>query len=367
MQVWLRAEHKTSERRTPLTPEGAEMLLRNGYSVTVERSSNRIFSDGEYEGIGCTIQDAGEWVKAPKEAYILGLKELPASPDALVHRHIFFGHAYKGQPGSNTLLDRFRKGGGNLLDLEYLVDNKGQRAAAFGYWAGYIGASLALIHFGQKSHGGVHSTIRDLLPSTDRTNLDKVTSLSFNSAALPNVLIIGASGRSGTGAKDCCLKHGILITEWDKKDTISPNYDELLKHNILINCALITKIGPPFLDWEVLDTSRNLSLVMDVSCDQGSALNPLPISSECTTWADPVQVLLADDIQNDLLEIIAIDNLPTLLPKESSLDFAAALLPHLINLKKPNDEYWLNSQRAFEKAIIMGFPAVSDCQSRMKL
>ena len=43
------------------------------------------------------------------------------------------------------LLSRFAAGGGALLDLEYLVDGKGRRLAAFGFWAGYLGAALAVL------------------------------------------------------------------------------------------------------------------------------------------------------------------------------------------------------------------------------
>ena len=38
---------------------------------------------------------AGSWVSAPKEAIILGLKELPHCKDPISQRHIFFAHAYK--------------------------------------------------------------------------------------------------------------------------------------------------------------------------------------------------------------------------------------------------------------------------------
>ena len=38
---------------------------------------------------------SGLWVSAPKEAVILGLKELPSSEDPITQRHIFFAHAYK--------------------------------------------------------------------------------------------------------------------------------------------------------------------------------------------------------------------------------------------------------------------------------
>ena len=37
----------------------------------------------------------GSWVGAPKDAYILGLKELPFCMDPISNRHIFFAHAYK--------------------------------------------------------------------------------------------------------------------------------------------------------------------------------------------------------------------------------------------------------------------------------
>ncbi len=41
-------------------------------------------------------------------------------------------------------LRSFARGGGTLLDLEFLQDEKGRRLAAFGYHAGFAGAALAL-------------------------------------------------------------------------------------------------------------------------------------------------------------------------------------------------------------------------------
>ena len=38
---------------------------------------------------------SGSWTSAPKEAFIVGLKELPESDDPVTHRHIFYAHAYK--------------------------------------------------------------------------------------------------------------------------------------------------------------------------------------------------------------------------------------------------------------------------------
>jgi saccharopine dehydrogenase (NAD+, L-lysine-forming) len=41
-------------------------------------------------------------------------------------------------------LKRFIKGNGTILDLEFLVDDKGRRIAAFGYHAGFAGTALGL-------------------------------------------------------------------------------------------------------------------------------------------------------------------------------------------------------------------------------
>jgi saccharopine dehydrogenase (NAD+, L-lysine-forming) len=92
---------------------------------------------------GCEIVAENAWPQAPADAIIFGLKELPEDGTPLPHRHIMFGHAFKGQPAGQVLLKRFKAGGGTLYDLEYLVGEDGRRVAAFGYWAGYAGRRSA--------------------------------------------------------------------------------------------------------------------------------------------------------------------------------------------------------------------------------
>jgi hypothetical protein len=41
MHIWLRDEVKPFEQRSPLTPETASVLLKEGYKVTVEKSKTR--------------------------------------------------------------------------------------------------------------------------------------------------------------------------------------------------------------------------------------------------------------------------------------------------------------------------------------
>ena len=142
--LWVRAEQRLNEERVGLTPEGAAALVAAGIRVSVEESHVRAIPIDGYRAAGCEIVAENLWPKAPADAIIFGLKELPEDGTPLTHRHIMFGHAYKGQPAGRVLLDRFSAGGGTLYDLEYLVDETGRRVAAFGYWAGYAGASVAL-------------------------------------------------------------------------------------------------------------------------------------------------------------------------------------------------------------------------------
>ncbi len=53
--LWMRAEFKLGERRSPITPATAKALLEKGYKVIVEHSDNRAFSDQEYLEAGCTL------------------------------------------------------------------------------------------------------------------------------------------------------------------------------------------------------------------------------------------------------------------------------------------------------------------------
>lgn len=74
--------------------------------------------------------EEGSWVKdAPKDAYVLGLKELPEEDFPLEHVHISFAHCYKQQGGWEKVLSRWPRGGGTLLDLEFLTDDAGRRVA----------------------------------------------------------------------------------------------------------------------------------------------------------------------------------------------------------------------------------------------
>ncbi|WP_432034434.1 saccharopine dehydrogenase [Streptomyces antibioticus] len=319
LHLWLRHEVRSTERRTPVVPDDARRLIGSGVRLTVEDSPQRVFPAEEYEAVGARIAPAGSWVCAPADTVILGLKELPAEPPRLTHRHIFFGHAYKRQPGAADLLRRFTAGGGALLDLEYLVDDRGRRLAAFGHWAGYLGAALAVL----QERGRLTAPLRP----TDKDELDALLRPAPGDAEF-TALVVGALGRSGRGARAAFATAGVEPTGWDLAETRDLDRRALLDHDVLVNCVLATTPVPPFVrPADLADPARRLRTVSDVTCDVGSPLNVLPVYDRTTEWTDPVRRLTDDPP----LDLIAIDNLPSLLPRESATDFSRDLLPTLLD------------------------------------
>ncbi|MDT9695506.1 saccharopine dehydrogenase [Streptomyces sp. P17] len=316
LHLWLRHEVRSTERRTPIVPSDALRLVANGVTVTVEESPQRIFPVEEYEKAGCRVAKAGSWVSAPGDAVIVGLKELPDEPSELTHRHVFFGHAYKRQPGAAGLLRRFAAGGGALYDVEYLVDEDGRRLAALGFWAGYLGAALAVLQHRGRLAAPLVPTAKEELDERLRSGDEQFSAL-----------VIGALGRSGRGACEAFRAAGVEPTRWDLAETRELDRPALLAHDVMVNAVLATSPIPPFLrDEDLDDPARRLRTLCDVTCDVGSPLNVLPVYDRTTDWTDPARRLR----EKPPLDLIAIDNLPSLLPRESSTDFSAALLPQLL-------------------------------------
>ena len=345
--IWVRAESRAHEERVGLTPQGAAKLIAAGYRVTVEESRQRILPIADYVAAGCAIAPEFSWVDAPDDAIIFGLKELPDDGTPLRHRHIMFGHAYKGQPSGQTLLERFKAGGGTLLDLEYLTDADGRRVAAFGYWAGYAGAAVALMCWLAQQNGRPAGPVK-AYPSANHMLLELQQCLVALGAARPTALIIGALGRVGSGAADLCQAMGVAVTKWDMAETASGGpFPEILQHDIFLNCILARPGTPVFIPESAKVAQRNLSVIGDIACDPDSDFSPIKVYDRTTTWDVPA--LRVHD--QPILDVTAIDNLPSMLPAESSEDFAGQLLPSLLALDAIEAGVWGRAQEWFDRAV----------------
>lgn len=343
--LWVRAEQRPNEERVGLTPDGARELIEAGLRVTVEHSSVRAIPIDGYAEAGCDLAPENSWPDAPKDAIVFGLKELPEDGTPLPHRHIMFGHAYKGQPDGQVLLKRFRAGGGTLYDLEYLVDEDGRRVAAFGYWAGYAGAAVALKCWAAQQRWDICGPVsvvsgQEALRSDLRADL--------GDAPLPDALIIGALGRVGTGAGDLCTAMGLSVTRWDMAETAHGGpFPEILDHGLFLNCILARPGTPVFVPKEATTADRALRVIGDIACDPGSAYNPIPVYDRTTSWDAPA--LRVHDAPP--LDVTAIDNLPSLLPVESSEDYAAQLLTSLLTLNELDKGVWGRAETEFRTHI----------------
>lgn len=345
--LWIRAEQRPNEERVGITPDGCASLLSAGIRVTVEESPRRAIPIDGYRDAGCTIAPEGSWPRAPGDAIIFGLKELPDDGAPLGHRHIMFGHAYKGQPAGRALLARFLASGGILYDLEYLVDENGRRVAAFGHWAGYAGAAVALLCRAAQhrdSLAGPITRYRDRDALVDHVR----AALADAAGARPDVLVIGALGRVGAGATALCDDIGVAVTRWDIAETARGGpFPEILAHEVFLNCILAGEGGPVFVPAGADSAPRRLRVIGDIACDPGSAWSPIKIYDRATDWSAPA-LRVHDDPP---LDIMAIDNLPSLLPLESSRDFSAELLPSLAALPDVDAGVWARARAEFERHV----------------
>ncbi|KAH8835351.1 hypothetical protein DL96DRAFT_1573862 [Flagelloscypha sp. PMI_526] len=282
--LWLRCEKKEFERRSALTPTTAKKLIDAGFDIYVERDEQRIFDDAEFEAVGAKLVENNSWPQAPKDTPIIGLKELPVSTDPLPHTHIQFAHCYKNQADWSKVLARFHNGGGTLYDLEFLNDDS---AGALAFAANKKGEKLGMLN----PYPNETAMVEDV-----QSKLGKdVTSLK--------ALVMGALGRCGKGAVDLLRKIGLQednILKWDLPETAKGGpFSEILDVDYL----------PKFQSFVTRETieaagqQRQLSVVVDVSCDTTNPFNPIPIYSVNTTFSDPtVPMKLSSDLLPSLLQ-----------------------------------------------------------------
>ena len=89
---------------------------------------------------------------------------------------------------------------------------------------------------------------------------------------------------------------------------------------------------------------RKLVLISDVSCDPGSDFNTIPLYDKPSSFEKPFQYII--DEKKPLI-LTAIDNLPAMLPKESSLDFENQLLPYLFDFNMDKTGVWSGAEEIF--------------------
>jgi saccharopine dehydrogenase (NAD+, L-lysine-forming) len=143
-------------------------------------------------------------------------------------------------------------------------------------------------------------------------------------SAKPRILLIGG-GRCAQGVKDILDEHRICYTQLPRGDQPDMN-----AYDIVFNCILL---DPQYNEMWIKSTDiiTKPLLIVDISCDYNKPNNPIAIYKSGTTFQAPVFNY------NKYISIIAIDNLPSLLPRDSSSEFSNRLTDLLLRY---DDSCW---------------------------
>lgn len=335
--IVLRREIKLNEFRVPLVPNDCNKLINRTMTVYIERCNKRCFSDILYSDQGCIMIDS--YLDLPhnkNEILVVGLKELGDDPMIYSYNHLYFSHTFKNQLNSMKILKMFKENGGSIYDLEYFTDKYNNRLFAFGYHAGIVGCYLGLLQYYYKKQGLSISNIKPF--RSFELLVEHIQKEKLYIYIQPTIAIIG-NGRCASGCIALLDLLELPYTILTRNDIINSN--KLSSYNIVINCILINRCIK-FIIPETLHQLTNTMVIVDISCDYNNIYNPIAIYDTPSSLIDPVIRI------NDKLDLIAIDNLPSLLPFESCQAFSSKLV-EIINT---DNSLWVKTHRLFLNKIM---------------
>ena len=202
----------------------------------------------------------------------------------------------------------FRSYNGIILDYEYIVDENNRRLIAFGFWAGFAGIFLGLLQYYNRINN--YNDISNLKPFN---NCNEIINILKDIKIQPKIAIIGYKGRCGKGSVNLLDRLNINYSGFSKNEKFDLN-----EYDIMINCIYLNQDS----DVIFIDNSKeykNLKIIVDISCDIDAYNNPIKLQYHRTNFENPI-------CKVGKLDVIAIDNLPSLLPKDSSSEFSEILV-----------------------------------------
>ncbi len=360
----IREDKVPVDRRVPITPAQAADIQRRFPHVTVycQSSKHRCFPDQDYRDAGIEVVDDVRHCDI-----LMGVKEVPIPNLIAGKTYLFFSHTIKEQPYNRELLRTILQKNIRLIDYERLTDEGGNRVVAFGRFAGIVGAYNGLYTYGKKL--GLY----DIRRAKDCFDMDDMRS-EFSKITLPPIKIaLTGGGRVGGGAAEVLEGVGIRrvspakyltqtfsepvftqleVADYNQKaDKSSFAAEEFYQHpeRFVPGFQPFTKVTDLFIAgafWDhrapvlfhradMLQDDFRIRVIADITCDiEGS----IPSTKQPSTIADPVydydpqQDRVADTLyQNSaLVSVMAVDNLPSELPRDASESFGSSLMEHVM-------------------------------------
>ncbi|TFF87027.1 hypothetical protein EU519_00255 [Candidatus Thorarchaeota archaeon] len=392
-KIGLRKEEKAFERRVPVVPNHVAQLVKDhNIDVIVEPSDQRAFPDSAYTEVGASISS----LKGEAPRVILGIKEMPIGFFEKDKVYVFFSHTIKGQKYNMDMLQDLMDSEGTLIDYERVTDEKGNRLIYFGNWAGMAGISDTLRVLGKllEKKNISPNPFLGMKTTLDCNGLEELRKV-FEGVAqrikregLPHSLtpfVVGFAGYGNVsrGAQEMfdILPHKtvnpadlpaleprddiIYKCVFKEEDMVEPRnpddqfeLQDYYKHGsakyrgrfyqyapyltVLMNCIYWTKKYPRLLTREHIHeiwqrSDSRLLVVGDISCDIRGAIE---FTIRTTKPDKPAftYLIAEDEAKFEITEegpiVMAIDNLPCELPRESSTSFSETLLQFVPALAK---------------------------------
>lgn len=410
----IRREDKNKwERRVPLIPGHVkELKEQHGIETIVQPSSIRIFPDKEYESFGAVINE-----DLSSSSVVFAVKEIPIQYLQAGKTYVFFSHTIKGQSYNMPMLKKMMELGCNLIDYEKITDERGRRLVFFGKFAGLSGMIDTLWAYGQrmkwKKINNPFSEIKQTIYYNGLSELrehlkkigDKIKREGLPESLSPFIVGFAGYGNVSSGAQEILdilpvkeirpkqleaihenfskkILYKVIFKEEDmvepvsseKKFNLQEYYDQphlyrsifqqyIRRLSILMNCIYWDKQYPRLVTKEFLEENLTgqlkLQVIGDISVDINGAIE---FTEKATSPDTPVFVY--NPIRDDVIEgfrgngivVMAVDNLPCELPKESSQAFSDSLLPFIPSITKAdysvNFEY-LELPSEIKKAVIL--------------
>ena len=350
------------DRRVVFSPQGLTQASNQfkDAKFIVESSDIRVFTDQEYKDAGFEVKE-----DVSDSDVLLGVKEVPI--DALIpnKKYFFFSHTIKKQPYNRALLKAVLEKNIELYDHEVIVNEANIRLIGFGRYAGIVGAYNAFRTWGLKYESF------DLPKAETLRNQDELVA-ELNKVKQPNIkIVLTGSGKVGGGAKEILDAMG--LKEVNVEDFLNTTFDEpvyvqidVLDYNKRIDGTEADKSdfythpqsyesdfmrfakvadmyiaghffgdGAPFIFTreDAKSPDFNIKVVADISCDIDG---PVASTVRASTIKDPVYGYNAiteseDDYKKqDVIAVMAVDNLPCELPRDASEGFGEMFLAHVI-------------------------------------
>ncbi|RLD44070.1 MAG: hypothetical protein DRI86_08395 [Bacteroidetes bacterium] len=414
--IGIRIEDKYKmERRVAIIPEHINSIKSSNIKFLVESSEKRVFTDSEYKNAGALITDS-----LSEASIIFGVKEMPIDFFEKNKTYLFFSHTIKGQDYNMPLLKRMIEKKINLIEYEKIADESGKRLIFFGRFAGLAGMINSFWSYGQRNKVlGIDTAFSTLKQSHKYSSLEeakealKLVAEELKTNGVPKELApltvgITGYGNVARGAQE-------IINIFDNKE-ITPNellklresgnfdnktiYQVIFKEehiskpkdsaakfelqhyynnpqeyennfeqyvsevSILMNCMywspeyprIITK---DFLEKLFKNPNNKLQIIGDVTCDPDGSIESTHIG---TYIEDPVFVYNPETRKPSMgfegygLLTMAVDILPSELPREASIGFSEALSPFVKDLTETNFSLpftELNIPAPFKRALIL--------------